>query len=41
MELLSVCHTVIPERVEDDLIYHAASPGKLTIQLPQPNLLKT
>lgn len=28
MELLSVCHTVIPERVGDELIYHAASPGK-------------
>lgn len=28
MELLAVCHTVIPERVDDDLVYHAASPDE-------------
>jgi len=28
MVMLSVCHTVIPEKLDDLLIYHAASPGK-------------
>lgn len=27
MILLSVCHTVIPEKIDDTIIYHAASPG--------------
>jgi len=28
MVMLSVCHTVIPEKLDDSIIYHAASPGK-------------
>lgn len=28
MVMLSVCHTVIPEKVDNVIIYHAASPGK-------------
>lgn len=28
MVMLSVCHTVIPEKLDDTIIYHAASPGK-------------
>ncbi|XP_043269148.1 probable phospholipid-transporting ATPase IA isoform X4 [Venturia canescens] len=28
MVMLSVCHTVIPERQEDEIIYHAASPDE-------------
>lgn len=28
MVMLSVCHTVIPEKIDDNIIYHAASPGK-------------
>jgi len=28
MIMLSVCHTVIPEKVDDSIIYHAASPGE-------------
>ena len=28
MIMLSVCHTVIPEKLDDSVIYHAASPGK-------------
>lgn len=27
MVMLSVCHTVIPEKINDAIIYHAASPG--------------
>lgn len=27
MVMLSVCHTVIPEKVDGNIIYHAASPG--------------
>ena len=27
MIMLSVCHTVIPEKIDDTIIYHAASPG--------------
>lgn len=30
MELMSVCHTVIPEKVGNDLVYQAASPGILS-----------
>lgn len=29
MIMLSVCHTVIPEKIDDTIIYHAASPGNL------------
>lgn len=29
MVMLSVCHTVIPEKVDNEIIYHAASPGEL------------
>ena len=36
MVMLSVCHTVIPEKQEDDIIYHAASPGEFFFQLSQP-----
>lgn len=25
--MLSVCHTVIPEKIDERIIYHAASPG--------------
>lgn len=28
MIMLSVCHTVIPEKIDNSIIYHAASPGK-------------
>lgn len=28
MVMLSVCHTVIPEKIDNSIIYHAASPGK-------------
>ena len=28
MVMLSVCHTVIPEKVDDSIIYHAASPDE-------------
>jgi hypothetical protein len=28
MVMLSVCHTVIPEKIDSNIIYHAASPGK-------------
>ena len=28
LRLLSVCHTVIPERENDQLVYHAASPDE-------------
>ncbi|XP_058806464.1 probable phospholipid-transporting ATPase IA isoform X3 [Phymastichus coffea] len=28
MVMLSVCHTVIPEKVDDNIIYHAASPDE-------------
>lgn len=33
MVLMSVCHTVIPEKARDtdDIIYHASSPGKCKI----------
>lgn len=31
MVMLSVCHTVIPEKLDDgSIIYHAASPGKMS-----------
>lgn len=33
MVMLSVCHTVIPEKLDDSIIYHAASPGKNRIFL--------
>lgn len=32
MVMLSVCHTVIPEKLDDSLIYHAASPGKIACE---------
>lgn len=28
MIMLSVCHTVIPEKIDNYITYHAASPGK-------------
>lgn len=31
MIMLSVCHTVIPEKVDETVIYHAASPGNVFI----------
>lgn len=27
MVMLSVCHTVIPEKINESIAYHAASPG--------------
>lgn len=44
MIMLSVCHTVIPEKIDDHILYHAASPGTLykyvTIQNNNPILFK-
>ena len=31
MVMLSVCHTVIPEKINDVIVYHAASPGNRLI----------
>lgn len=31
MIMLSVCHTVIPEKIDNTIIYHAASPGNVFI----------
>lgn len=31
MIMLSVCHTVIPEKIDETIIYHAASPGNVLL----------
>lgn len=36
--LLSVCHTVIPEQLEDRLVYHAASPDERALVYGASNL---
>lgn len=35
LTMMAVCHTVVPEREEDQLIYQASSPGRrpITTQL--------